>query len=961
MPNPSGPIPLGYGYVFGTGNRVQYYMLQNTGDDNLDYTRVGCWVLGQDEWDGLIELWDKSLDRLFWTNENGPLLQQSIVFGVATAFPLNSGSIHYHRGCDAVIGSGLNPTSTGPDQGVDAFWQYLPPGLQPLTYNRQANYWLMMKNFINDPPNDKQDVSSNFADIDPIGLWRALRVRIFDATGAMTAYAFTTNPAWQMLDVLLRMRLYPEYKLDLNNGPDDLTSAVRSMIDFAAFADAAAWYDAINDQGRKNYEGSWLFSNPTSLQGLLTPMMQSCRSYMLETGGVYGLRYDASRASVFTVSRRNMLSFSAEDTPLHTAPNKIVTQFRDLLVPAIHGTIASISFPSYNSSPTVTMTDPHPLMQGDSIVIGGTNTTYDTEWTVASVPAADASGNVYSFSLVSRGSNYPSSVGAGGYVGLTYARFKQRSPEFNHHRNQLARGAAGVGLPRQRNKLAQTLDLGNSTYDQVYRVGMYERDRALGPDAAPYQPVVSATVELDPYAADAAGSANRPIGLDPGDIITIDDTASVPYAGLYEIVDPLIAAPDTVDSSGAVTVGKITAKLLSFDPNRFYDQSDLSQSGWIDVPGSDPGSATSGTDIDLNDGGVASFFTGLAASSDTLVVPDSFNPSTLLAWIGAAGAVAVNDHLHVLRNCDYDPTTLLLSCVYSDGNAPDADIWTGDNSYAGLVSRALSSVNTYTIGPMTYRELTLAGGEKVIFGSGLVSGTGALNITPDEWGPNPQPPYTVQLPAGYSLAQAFCLATIKDGIETGDNDAHGFAAWVDPSGMVHSLYQDGEGHQWIANNCRLFVFAWQNNMGSVATDASRWIKIPLSTGKTLAVAGFELYDPALNGSIASVTTRPGVSMPLLAVPTGVLPLPSGMTADSLQAFTGPVSFQIIDHQTHGIRDCYLDGNLNSQCSFEDGSGNIWYGTAAGFFLLCDVDSSADTLSLPRLNPTNLRSSTQTAS
>src|SRR4051794_30714594 len=98
------PIPLGYGYVWGTGKRLNYFQLQNTGDQKLDLTHVGMWALGADEWDGNQELWIN--DELAFTSENDDLSQ-----------------FLFHRGCDAILGSGLNPTSTGPDQGVDSFFK----------------------------------------------------------------------------------------------------------------------------------------------------------------------------------------------------------------------------------------------------------------------------------------------------------------------------------------------------------------------------------------------------------------------------------------------------------------------------------------------------------------------------------------------------------------------------------------------------------------------------------------------------------------------------------------------------------------------------------------------------------------------------------------------------------------------------------------------------------------------
>ncbi len=113
--------------------------------------------------------------------------------------------------------------------------------------------------------------------------------------------------------------------------------------------------------------------------------------------------------------------------------------------------------------------------------------------------------------------------------------------------------------------------------------------------------------------------------------------------------------------------------------------------------------------------------------------------------------------------------------------------------------------------------------------------------------------------------------------------------------MLHSLYQDGENHKWYARRCRLFIFAYKNNMGTVADAGNGWKKIPLATGKTLAWAGFETYDPGLNGS--APPNHSDVTTNLLPVTTGHVPLAMGFDESTLQTLTGPISFQIVDHPT----------------------------------------------------------------
>ena len=132
---------------------------------------------------------------------------------------------------------------------------------------------------------------------------------------------------------------------------------------------------------------------------MLSTMLQAGRAFLIRPNGNLQLRVDKNRASVFTVSRSNMLSFTATDQPLSSAANRIVGKFRDKLLPAINGTIQSISFPDHGV-PTVTMDAPHPLAVNDRIYIGGTDTRYDTTWIVGTVPTADANDDVFTLSAL---------------------------------------------------------------------------------------------------------------------------------------------------------------------------------------------------------------------------------------------------------------------------------------------------------------------------------------------------------------------------------------------------------------------------------------------------------------------------------------------------------------------------------------------------------------------------------
>ncbi len=143
----------------------------------------------------------------------------------------------------------------------------------------------------------------------------------------------------------------------------------------------------------------------------------------------------------------------------------------------------------------------------------------------------------------------------------------------------------------------------------------------------PYISSKIATAELDLFAQDAAGTANKPIGIDPGDRVTVDEYLSVTYQGDYEVLD-VQATPDTVQN-GTAQAGRVTLSLGPYSASN-YVAYDPSEAGWANVPGSDLGSQDGGfTGIDLDDGG-AGFYTGISASGTTIPVPGGFNTNTFM-------------------------------------------------------------------------------------------------------------------------------------------------------------------------------------------------------------------------------------------------------------------------------------------------------------------------------------------
>jgi len=877
------PIALAYGFQWVTGKRLDYTQLQNTGNSHLDFTRIGFWGLGEGEWDGCNELWIN--DVLAYTSETGsPLYPPS--WYPYTPPSDNPWQFHFHRGADSVIGSGLAPASVGPDQGVDVLWKNFPAGVQPLTYNRIAWYALSMKYPITDG-NVNQTDPSQWTDIAPIGLWRARRVRLFDSYGNQTGYAFTTNPAWHIVDACLARKIKPDYNIDLNNGPTPLTVAEAACFDWGSITESAIYFDQLLANGRRRFTGNYCFTSAATLNAILEQMLMVCRSHMHEYAGKIYLVCDQPRASTFIISRDIMQKFEPTDQALHTSANRFVGKFRDLLIPAC-ATIASITG---GANPTVTTVLGHPCNAGDDIVIGGEGAPYDGYWTVDTVPLLTtdqiaAGVQVYTMTLTGKGSNYATDGPAGGVIGLIYSRFKERAPAFQHNQNQLARGAIGLGITPQKKKLTQTLDLSVLTYDQAARIVMYERDRALGQDVAPYITPPAGTLVLPFFARDVNGKLIA--AQKPGDRLTLDTTANVPYAGDYEFIDA------TIRSSGASALSKgemartaaedsleIEIILGPYSEACLYDSSSSTEAGWVDVPGSDPGNESGYTGGPTSGGGNFAFISNRLASGSAFQLPSiGYPPANVLTWASPAGyLLPVLQPWQVALGESYGPL-LSLVCTVDAGLrcilqyigeamlpepqasgilAEQSAVWGGDVNYAAL---AWSSGTVTVVGSMTCVEITLVNGEVICFGQGVVVDGGSF-----------------ELPAGFTTDKMFAWNTPYDAVVPAGHwssggipswvlptPAHGFTCWIDgaPPTTVHAEFVGTDGSTWSCRS-QVLVFAWKNNSGAcnvTGVTGGSWMTVEDTSTSVLGVGlvrlshGQTLPVPAVAASSTSLQVIP---------------------------------------------------------------------------------------------------------
>jgi|GEM_PF-2060826 hypothetical protein len=287
-------LPLIYGFVRGQGNEILNHSL---GSKNKVIIRILC----EGEIDGI--------ERLFINS--------------ALANAADTTLIHFHPGIDATLGTGLTPVSTGGDQGVDAFWSLLPANFQPTTFSRKA---YMMLNVPPDPaaPSDTVTIVTDL---------RGCRVRQFDGSGNQTGYGFSTNGAEQVLDLILRTVLKPEWNTAAAAaGGGDLTTAEKARIDWPSYASSVAWCNAVLSNGQKRFESSVAFVNAISLNDALTQLLQMSQLYITEARGRIFILPDQPRASTFLLTKDHIVPGTAsfDKINLHGANNRYIGNFNDL-------------------------------------------------------------------------------------------------------------------------------------------------------------------------------------------------------------------------------------------------------------------------------------------------------------------------------------------------------------------------------------------------------------------------------------------------------------------------------------------------------------------------------------------------------------------------------------------------------------------------------------------------------
>jgi hypothetical protein len=436
--------------------------------------------------------------------------------------------------------------------------------------------------------------ASGNADI--MGDYETMMCEIYDGAGNFQALKFTTNPVWHFLDVLLRRIVRPNYVIG-----QPLTAQQKACIGWEEFYNAAAYCDEVLAGGQPRFVGNYYFNGNAATTAILERILLACRGYSRTVGGTVTIYCDQPRATTFYLTSNHIVpnSFKFDKSKIWQSGNRIKATFNDLNIPGIaplstvqvgtstEDALTGITYPGT----TLTFPNPHPYGPKDIIIVGGTDTpaVNGISGTVIYIPDTGHVVISYQGSAV---------TAHGGSSGLVVSRFAPRvSTEVHHASHQRAVAAQAPGALGARRQLDVPLDFGNCTYEQACRLAKFQRDRDLGPDGAPWIAAAQPSVTANFESVDAEGNCLTDVQC--GDIISIDDTVSYEYPGLYELIEKTVHPPSfqsqggnfalqgavpslpTVDASSNLT----DLVLRTYNPAAYSDTADADDADWLPIPG----------------------------------------------------------------------------------------------------------------------------------------------------------------------------------------------------------------------------------------------------------------------------------------------------------------------------------------------------------------------------------------
>ena len=283
------PVVLAYGRHIVGGN-VIFQHKHKTQDD-----RVTLFVaLGEGEWD--------SPERI-WVNGRQIDLNDTSIF-------------HFHPGLEGQLGPEADPTLRN-----QLICSFFPAGFSPqLTFSRTAYAAF----------NLRRQVTAPGPGFDIRGIYKTTRIRQFDSAGNLTAYAYSFNPAWVALDVLLRRFLFPHGLVN-----QELPPSVKDRLDFPAWK---AWADfcdtdlSINGQIVNRFESHPAFVDSTDLLRALEWLLLLGRAYLLERNAKFAPFPDQPRSPLLAAASDHIASDSLQlaRRPLRSAANQFIFRYRAL-------------------------------------------------------------------------------------------------------------------------------------------------------------------------------------------------------------------------------------------------------------------------------------------------------------------------------------------------------------------------------------------------------------------------------------------------------------------------------------------------------------------------------------------------------------------------------------------------------------------------------------------------------
>jgi hypothetical protein len=171
------------------------------------------------------------------------------------------------------------------------------------------------------------DIDAPDSTLDIRGSYKTRKVRLFDDAGTQTAYMYSANPAWCILDLIIHRILKPHGLIN-----EALTADEKAEIDFESFYEAAQYCAADPGDGNARFECHVAFTDQCTVQQALNQMLLTCRGYIIDRNGKIALFVDRPRSSVYTVTRDMIadgsLSFPKKDT--RNLANSLIVKYPTL-------------------------------------------------------------------------------------------------------------------------------------------------------------------------------------------------------------------------------------------------------------------------------------------------------------------------------------------------------------------------------------------------------------------------------------------------------------------------------------------------------------------------------------------------------------------------------------------------------------------------------------------------------